>query len=87
MFSLGYRAAVSDASRGLQLDFSFFVSGEGSVGFDDQRLRAVDEIEVTIKPTEIRVSDNGIGMTKDELIRHYWRAGSSGKKEGSTRAG
>src|SRR6266487_5056906 len=44
------------------------------------------EIEVAIAPTEIKVSDNGIGMTKDELIRHYWRAGSSGKNTPEARA-
>ena len=42
-------AAVSDAAHGLQFDFSFLVSGEGSVGFDHQRLRAVGKIEVTIE--------------------------------------
>ncbi len=44
------------------------------------------EIEVTITPTEVRVQDNGIGMTKDELIKHYWRAGSSGKNNPEARA-
>ena len=29
------------------------------------------EIEVKITPTEVRVQDNGIGMTKEELIRAY----------------
>jgi hypothetical protein len=48
-FLLGDRAAVGDTSHGLQLDFSFLVSGEGSVGFYDQRLWAVGEIEVTIE--------------------------------------
>ena len=44
------------------------------------------EINVTITPSEIRISDNGIGMTKDELIQHYWRAGSSGKNNPEARA-
>jgi molecular chaperone HtpG len=44
------------------------------------------KIDIIIKPTEVRVSDNGIGMTKQELISHYWRAGSSGKNNAEARA-
>jgi hypothetical protein len=42
-------AAVSDATHGLQFDFSFLVSGKRSVRFDDEGLRAVGEVEVTIE--------------------------------------
>ena len=31
-------------------------------------------IEISVTPGEIRVSDNGIGMTADDLRNHYWRA-------------
>ncbi|MCZ6625087.1 MAG: ATP-binding protein [Deltaproteobacteria bacterium] len=44
------------------------------------------EISVTITPTEVRVTDNGIGMTKQDLVNHYWRAGSSGKNNAEARA-
>lgn len=36
-------------------------------------------IEVTITPTEIAVSDNGKGMSVDELKKNFWKAGSSSK--------
>jgi molecular chaperone HtpG len=36
-------------------------------------------IDVTIEQRMIRVSDNGIGMTQEDLVKHYWRAGSSSK--------
>ncbi|MEB0165021.1 ATP-binding protein, partial [Glaciimonas sp. CA11.2] len=36
-------------------------------------------IEITISASQIKVSDNGIGMTKEDLRNHYWRAGSSSK--------
>jgi molecular chaperone HtpG len=41
---------------------------------------------VTITPSEIQFIDNGIGMSKDEMIRHFWRAGSSGKNTPEARA-
>jgi molecular chaperone HtpG len=44
------------------------------------------QINITITPTEVRVTDNGIGMTKQDLINHYWRAGSSGKNNPDARA-
>lgn len=44
------------------------------------------EIIITTTPTEVRVTDNGIGMTKDEVITHYWRAGASGKNNPVARA-
>ncbi len=43
-------------------------------------------IEVTIQPYEIRVSDNGIGMSRQELRDHFWRAGSSSKNNDEARA-
>jgi molecular chaperone HtpG len=44
------------------------------------------EINVTLSPTEICITDNGIGMTRQELIDHYWKAGSSGKNNSEARA-
>lgn len=44
------------------------------------------KIEVRITPSEVQIADNGIGMTKDEMIRHYWRAGSSSKNTPEARA-
>ncbi|MGA3294673.1 MAG: ATP-binding protein [Candidatus Acidiferrales bacterium] len=43
-------------------------------------------IDVTIEPTRVIVSDNGIGMGRDELRQHYWRAGSSSKNTPDARA-
>jgi molecular chaperone HtpG len=43
-------------------------------------------IDVTIEPTRVIVSDNGIGMARDELRQHYWRAGSSSKNTPDARA-
>lgn len=36
-------------------------------------------IDVTITPQEIKVSDNGIGMSVAELRNNFWKAGSSSK--------
>lgn len=36
-------------------------------------------INVFIEPTRIRVVDNGIGMSREDLRNHFWRAGSSSK--------
>ena len=36
-------------------------------------------IDITIKPTQITVADNGIGMTPNEVENHFWKAGSSSK--------
>jgi len=44
------------------------------------------EIHVTISTHEIIVADNGIGMTKSELINNYWHAGASGKNTAAARA-
>jgi molecular chaperone HtpG len=43
-------------------------------------------IEIEITKTTIRVSDNGIGMTPQDLKRHYWQAGSSSKNNPEARA-
>lgn len=44
------------------------------------------EIRVSITPEEVTVTDNGIGMTRQDLAEHYWRAGSSGKNTPEARA-
>ena len=36
-------------------------------------------ISVEISQGRVRIADNGIGMSPQELDAHYWRAGSSGK--------
>ena len=43
-------------------------------------------IVVEIAEDRIRVSDNGIGMSPQDLDSHYWRAGSSGKNNPESRA-
>src|SRR5204862_4876339 len=43
-------------------------------------------IQITIEPQTIRVIDNGIGMSKNELRTHFWRAGSSRKNTPAARA-
>ena len=43
-------------------------------------------IEITLTPNKIIVSDNGVGMTPDELQQHYWKAGSSSKNNDDARA-
>jgi molecular chaperone HtpG len=43
-------------------------------------------INVVIEPTRIMVSDNGIGMSRQELRDHFWRAGSSSKNTDEARA-
>ncbi|GAI20061.1 unnamed protein product, partial [marine sediment metagenome] len=43
-------------------------------------------ITIAVTPTQVEVTDNGIGMTKQELEKHYWRAGSSGKSSPEARA-
>jgi len=44
------------------------------------------KIEVTIAPDTIRVVDNGVGMSRDDLRKHFWRAGSSSKNTPDARA-
>ena len=43
-------------------------------------------IDLIIEPQRICVTDNGIGMTRDELRNHFWRAGSSSKNTEDARA-
>jgi molecular chaperone HtpG len=43
-------------------------------------------IDVDIEPNQIRVADNGIGMSRDDLRNHFWRAGSSSKNTPDARA-
>lgn len=43
----------------------------------EAQYQAVIEIEVT--PQRVVVRDNGIGMTREDLARHFWKAGSSSK--------
>lgn len=43
-------------------------------------------IDVTIEPNRVRVIDNGIGMSRDDLRNHFWRAGSSSKNTADARA-
>lgn len=55
-----------------------------------QRLHEDDQfdplIQITLKPDLITIADNGIGMTPDDLQRHYWTAGSSSKNNQTARA-
>jgi molecular chaperone HtpG len=44
------------------------------------------EITVEITPKQIRVVDNGIGMSKAALRNNFWRAGSSSKNTDEARA-
>ena len=43
-------------------------------------------IEVTVNASQVTVSDNGIGMTSDEIEQNYWYAGRSGKNTDAARA-
>lgn len=43
-------------------------------------------IEITLSQEQIRVADNGVGMTPDEVRRNYWCAGKSGKNTAEARA-
>ena len=43
-------------------------------------------IDVDIKPRQVRVTDNGIGMSREDLRNHFWRAGSSSKNTKDARA-
>lgn len=44
------------------------------------------KIEVVIEQDRVTVSDNGIGMSRQELREHFWRAGSSSKNTDAARA-
>jgi molecular chaperone HtpG len=60
--------------------------------FDAIRLRTAGgdvfdpQILVDITPTTIAISDNGIGMTPQDLKDHYWRAGASSKNTPEAKA-
>lgn len=43
-------------------------------------------IDVTLTPECIVISDNGIGMTAEDLQKHFWTAGSSSKNNDQARA-
>ncbi|AHE97219.1 ATP-binding protein [Thioalkalivibrio paradoxus] len=43
-------------------------------------------INVIIEPRRVVVSDNGIGMSREDLRQHFWRAGSSSKNTPEARA-
>lgn len=43
-------------------------------------------IDVTIELNKVRVTDNGIGMSREDLRTHFWRAGSSSKNTDEARA-
>ena len=43
-------------------------------------------IDVDIESQQIRVRDNGIGMSREDLYNHFWRAGSSSKNTETARA-
>ena len=43
-------------------------------------------IDVNIEPRQVRVTDNGIGMSREDLRNHFWRAGSSSKNTEEARA-
>lgn len=43
-------------------------------------------IELTITSTAVVVTDNGVGMTADELRQNYWQAGSSSKNTPEAKA-
>lgn len=43
-------------------------------------------IEIELAPNQVSVSDNGVGMTPDELQEHYWTAGRSSKNNEEARA-
>ena len=43
-------------------------------------------IDVTIEDSRIVVADNGIGMSREDLRQHFWRAGSSSKNTEEARA-
>ena len=60
--------------------------------FDAIRLRQAlgyrfePAIDVTVDDKQVAVSDNGIGMTSQEIETHFWYAGRSGKNTDAARA-
>jgi molecular chaperone HtpG len=51
-----------------------------------QRENFQPRIDIQLSPDSITISDNGIGMTLDDLRQHYWKAGSSSKNNDIARA-
>ncbi|MBY5312683.1 ATP-binding protein [Rhizobium leguminosarum] len=55
-----------------------------------QRLHRGDDfeprIDIQLFTNKIIISDNGLGMTPDDLSQHYWKAGSSSKNNDEARA-
>jgi molecular chaperone HtpG len=43
-------------------------------------------IDIKLTPDRVTISDNGIGMTSEDLRQHYWTAGSSSKNNEAARA-
>ena len=43
-------------------------------------------IDIEVTPNRVVISDNGIGMTPDDLRKHYWTAGSSSKNNNEARS-
>jgi molecular chaperone HtpG len=43
-------------------------------------------VEITISGNECVISDNGVGMTREELINNFWTMGASGKNTPEARA-
>ncbi len=43
-------------------------------------------IDINLTPELVVISDNGLGMTSQDLEQHYWRAGSSSKNNEEARA-
>jgi molecular chaperone HtpG len=50
---------------------------EGVEPFEDRY-----RLDVTVKGRMLRVRDNGIGMTQDDLQNYFWTIGASGKRTG-----
>lgn len=44
------------------------------------------KIEITIEQNRVQVTDNGIGMSRNDLRTHFWRAGSSSKNTDEARS-
>src|SRR5689334_8306815 len=43
-------------------------------------------VEISVSGKECAISDNGIGMTREELINNFWTMGASGKNTPEARA-
>ncbi|MER8482502.1 ATP-binding protein [Mesorhizobium sp. M1322] len=46
----------------------------------------VPAINLIIEPLRVKITDNGIGMSREDLRNHFWRAGSSSKNTDEARA-